>query len=162
MLMEKFDVPKVYLGKQAVLALFATGRTTGTVLDSGDGSTHAVPIFEGYAIPHAIKTIDVCGSDLTEFLIREINKNPENFKQQNDDEKYKHRMEIELHVKEKHCYVAQDFDAELKQAQESSKAVKEVTLPNNAKLVLKEELIRTPDVLFHPQFIDKKDEGIAR
>lgn len=112
-LMEEFDVPKVYLGKQAVLALFATGRTTGTVLDSGHGSTHAVPVFEGYAIPYAIKTIDVCGNDLTEFLIRELNRNPDNTKGEILDV-YKHHKEIEVHIKEKLCYVAQDPDAELK------------------------------------------------
>jgi actin len=54
LMFETFRVPKLYLGNQAVLSLFATGRTTGTVLDSGEGVTHAVPIYEGYAIPHAI------------------------------------------------------------------------------------------------------------
>lgn len=68
LMFETFKVPKLYIGNQAVMSLFATGRTTGTVLDSGEGITHAVPIYEGYAIPHAIQMIDLSGKDLTTYL----------------------------------------------------------------------------------------------
>lgn len=51
---ENFNVPAFYLSIQAVLSLYAAGKTTGLVLDAGDGVTHTVPIFEGYTLPHAI------------------------------------------------------------------------------------------------------------
>ena len=65
---EVFSVPQLYLSMQAVCALYAAGRTTGVVLDSGDGVTHSVPIYEGFAIPHAIQKMLFGGSNLTNYL----------------------------------------------------------------------------------------------
>jgi actin-related protein len=65
---ETFNVPSLYIACQAVLALYSTGRTTGIVLDSGDGVTSTVPIYEGYALPHAIERNNFAGREVTQHL----------------------------------------------------------------------------------------------
>lgn len=76
---EKFDVPAFYLAIQAVLSLYSSGRTTGLVLDAGDGVTHTVPIYEGYALSHAIERNDLAGRDLTEYMRKLLNEIGLNF-----------------------------------------------------------------------------------
>ena len=67
-LFETFNVPALYTSIQAVLSLYASGRTTGLVLDSGDGVSHSVPVYEGFAIPSSIQRVDLAGRDVTEHM----------------------------------------------------------------------------------------------
>ena len=60
-----FNVPAMYVSFQAVLSLYASGRATGFVLDSGDGVSHTVSTCEGYAFPNAINRSDRAGRDQT-------------------------------------------------------------------------------------------------
>ncbi|KAK7073895.1 Actin, alpha skeletal muscle [Halocaridina rubra] len=67
---ESFNMPATYICIQAVLSLYASGRTTGEVCDSGDGVSHMVPVYEGFALPHAILRLDLAGRDITNYLMK--------------------------------------------------------------------------------------------
>ena len=76
---ETFKVPNFYVTCQAVLSLYCSGRITGIVLDSGDGVTQTVPIYEGYALRNAIMRNEFAGCELTECMKKMFNEVGHNF-----------------------------------------------------------------------------------
>ena len=62
------NVPAMYMAIQTVLSLYASRRTTGLVMDFGDGVSLTVPTCKDYALPHTILRLDLAGSDLTEVV----------------------------------------------------------------------------------------------
>jgi len=156
---ESFNVPGLYIAVQAVLALAAswTSRAvgervlTGTVIDSGDGVTHVIPVAEGYVIGSCIKHIPIAGRDITYFIQqllreREVGIPPEQ------------SLEVAKAIKERYCYICPDVAKEFnKYEAEPSKWIKHYESLNSItrqkfEIEVGHERFLGPEIFFHPEF----------
>jgi actin-related protein len=115
------------------------------VVDSGDGVTHTVPVYEGYSLPHAVQRNDLAGRDLTKYLCQLL-------RECSQDQTFTSSAEQEIvkDIKEKLCYVALDYEKELQKYEESSAQEKQFELPDGSSITVGNQMFRCPEALFDP------------
>jgi len=151
---EKYGFDSAYIAIQAVLTLYAQGLLTGVVVDSGDGVTHICPVYEGFALPHLTKRLDIAGRDVTRYLIKLLLLRGYAFNHTAD-------FETVRLMKEKLCYVGYDIATEQKLAQETTFLVEPYTLPDGRVIKVGGERFEASEALFQPHLINVEGQGIA-
>ncbi len=146
---EGLNVPALFCCIQAVLSLYASGRTTGVVLDSGDGVTHVVPVYEGLSLPHAVVRVDLAGRNVTNYLQLLLRRSGHVFQTSSE-------MEIVRQIKEQCCVVA--FNPTEQENQPVTKF--SYQLPDGSYVDVGREAYRAPEILFQPELIGSESRGI--
>lgn len=141
---EKFKVKSLAIFNTSVLSLFSTGRTRGLVVESGEGLTQAVPVFEGYAIPHAIFKMEVAGYDITSKVLQMMEKEK--------GAEFAGNMRVMQALKEKTCSVALDYEAALRGRDTADEESKSFELPDGQIVQVSQQIRQgAPEILFNGQ-----------
>lgn len=149
---DDFGVPALYIAAQAVLAVYSmSGSRTGVVVDSGEGVTYTVPVYEGYAIHHGILRVDLAGRALTRHLVKMLGERGYGLNMTA-------QHEVIRDLKEKLCYVAYNFDEEMMLP--PGKLERSYRLPDGNIIVAASERFRCPEALFQPRLIGSASDGI--
>ncbi|XP_030472098.2 actin-7-like [Syzygium oleosum] len=150
---ETFNVPALHVDVGAALSLYASGRTTGMVLDSGEGVTHTVPIYEGYKVDPSVSWLNLAGRSSTEALMNILS-------ERGYPSIITEDREIVCDIKEKLGYVALDYEKELEATESSSTIKKQYELPDGQVVTIGAERFECAEVLFQPQLVDMDMPGI--
>ncbi|PWW80021.1 endocytosis and membrane growth and polarity [Tuber magnatum] len=139
---ERYNFGGVYVAIQAVLALYAQGLSSGVVVDSRDGVTHIVPVYESVVLNHLTRRLNVAGRDVTRQLINLLLRRG-----------YAFNLML--------CYVSYDLELDHKLAEETTVLVESYTLPDGRVIRVGSERFEAPECLFQPHLVDVEQPGIA-
>lgn len=153
LMFETFNVQGLYVAIQAVLSLYSNGRTTGCVIDSGDGVTHTVPVFEGFSVPHAVHKNLVAGRAVTDHMTNLLQ--ADGITTQGGQSAWK---QIVKKMKEELCYISLNIDEEKNKASSSTQIQKTYELPDGATVNVNAPRFLAPEALFYPDLIKEGDE----
>lgn len=148
---ETFRAPAMFFTPPSVLSLYASGRTTGVVLDVGEGVTHAVPVYEGFALSHSVTRSDVAGRDVTRQLQLLLRRSGLPFTTTAE-------ADLVKSLKEEVCYCTPNPTND-ETAEKDSRT--QYQLPDGQAITLSSERYQAPNVLFDPFLVGSEEAGVA-
>ena len=142
---ETFNIPFLHQCITPLLSLYASGRTTGLVIDSGGGVSHVVPIFKHHASTHTILRQDTAsGRNLTDYLMKILCERGYSCTTSAE-------REIVRDIKEKLGYVSIDFNQELQNS--CSDVERKYELPDGQVITVGNERFRCTEPIFDPSLL---------
>ncbi|KAJ4131236.1 Arp2/3 complex subunit, actin nucleation center [Fusarium oxysporum] len=151
---ERYGFGALYVAIQAVLALYSQGLSSGVVVDSGDGVTHIVPVYESVILNHLTKRLDIAGRDVTRNLINLLLRRGYVLNRTAD-------FETVREIKEKLCYVSYDLELDKRLSEDTTVLVKEYTLPDGRIVRVGSERFEAPECLFQPHLVNSESPGLS-
>lgn len=130
------------------------GLSSGVVVDSGDGVTHVIPVYESTVLNHHIKRLDVAGRDVTRNLIALLLRRGYALNRTAD-------FETVRQIKEKLCYVSYDLELDKKLSEDTTVLVESYTLPDGRVIRVGSERFEAAECLFQPHLVDVDQPGMA-
>ena len=151
---DRYQFEGVNISVQAVLTLYAQGLMTGVVVDSGDGVTHIIPVWEGVSLPHLTRRMNMAGRNITDYLIKLLLHRGYAFNRSAD-------FDTVRQIKETLAYVAYDAKAEQQLAEDTTVLMRNYTLPDGRVISLGQERFMCAEALFQPHLVDIDGCGVG-
>lgn len=158
MMFETFHVRNIYVAIQAVMSLYSAGRTTGLVVDSGDGVSHTVPVYDGYSLPHAIQRMEIAGRVLTDYVVKLMEEHCGESLTSSSEK------EIARNIKETLCFTSKtagEYETAKASSETSTEHDVSYTMPDKRVLTVKGAVrFMGPELLFRPSLNGMTCKGV--
>lgn len=151
---EKFGFGGLQCKPQAMLTLYSRGASTGVVVDSGDGVTHVMCVYDGFLLEHLTHRLNIAGRHVTRHLLHLLQQRGYALNATAD-------FEVVREMKEKLCYVAYNYEKEIRLANETTVLVTDFQLPDGRSVRLGSERFEATEALFRPELVGMECGGLS-
>ncbi|XP_035166845.1 actin-like protein 7A [Oxyura jamaicensis] len=152
MMFEGFHVPAVHLAYQSQLSMYSYGKTSGLVVESGHGASHAVPIYEGYVLRSITGSVDYAGLDITNYLMQLLHESGYTFTE--------YQLNIIEDLKERCCYTSLDLTQDLNLPLKKQQT--DYELPDGHVITVGKERFLCAEALFKPSLFGSQQPGLSQ